>query len=127
MMEVNEDQDNDSREENQQNNRFQVKSNDRVCHPKDERSQHFNSWILPRDRFLARTALATQQQIADNGNVVIRLDRFFAFRTARVREHHRLLCRKPGDTDIQKTTDDQAEKDDENVGQQYSDLDRHRF
>ena len=127
MMEIDENQDNDCREENQQNNRFQLESNDRVCRPKDERRQHFNSRILPGDRFLARTALATQQQIADNRNVVIRLDRFVAFRTARVRKHHRFFCRKPGDTDIQKTTDDQAEKDDENVGQQYRDLDRHRF
>lgn len=115
VIEVDENENNDRRKENEQNNSLQLKPNNCVCHPKAQSGQYFNCRILPGDWFFAKAALAPQQQVADNGDVVIRFDGFIAFRTARVRKHNRFVCRKAGDADIQKASDDQAEKNEKEI------------
>ena len=127
MVEVDKNQDNDCRKERQQDEGLQLEANNGVRRPKDDGGQHLNGRVLPGNGFFAETALATQQQIADNRDIVIRFDRLAAFRTVRVRKHNRFLRWEPGYADIQKTTDDQAEKDKEKVRQKYCDLDWHDF
>jgi hypothetical protein len=127
VIEIDENENNDCRREREQNDGLQLKPNNRVGRPKDQGCEYLNCRVLPGDRFLAKAALAAQQQVADNGDVVIGFDGFIAFRTARVRKHNRLVCRKPGDADIQKTSDDQAKKNEKEIRHQYCDSDWHNF
>jgi hypothetical protein len=57
------------------------------------------------------TAPSPQQKIADQRNIIVKFDRFFALRTVGTGGDNRLLIGKPNDADIQETTHYRPEND----------------
>ena len=76
-----------------------------------EGSYSLDQWILNGNGTMTITAPSPQQKIADQRNIIIKFDRFFALRAVGTRPDNRFLLRQSRNAYIQETADHRSKKD----------------
>jgi hypothetical protein len=78
-------------------------------HHKERAGEELDDRVLPRDPVSAATALPLQEKEAENGDIVIRLDRRPTIGTSGTRDNDTLTLGESVDADIAKTPHDESE------------------
>ncbi len=111
VIEVDDRNDNQARDESEKE---EITPGDAILNKQNQRkkrSRPLDERVLDRNGLMTEAASASQEEVTEDRNIVIKPDGMVTVRAVGPREDNRFISRQPTDADVQKAADEGPEDD----------------